>query len=171
MNNWLFRIAVARVQSQFRERGKMGMIYSAGGDDILESTTISLLNEDIITILRMFDSQEEESIFPELLLTSCVYGSFEVVPGKGLRLFVGENREQEFVPFANSEDLRKYLYDMIGFVYQSRKVACELPDDEIIDHLARNGYEEFVSDGNIVFDEGFVPPVLKSEKNVRSHGV
>ena len=167
MNNWLFRIAAARVRSQFIARGERGMIYSAGGDDILERTTILLLTEDIITILRMFDSKRKRTFFPNLLLTSCVYGPFGVAPGKGLR---GGN-EQKLVRFANSEDLRKYLYDMIGFVYQSRKVACELPDDEIIDPLARNGYEEFVSDGNIVFDEGFVPPVLKSEKNVRSHSV
>lgn len=69
------------------------------------------------------------------LLLSCFLEKVKVSGQEGLVI------DNKLHRFSNAEELRKYLYELIGFKYQSKAEAYIIPEDEIIDPMASPNFK------------------------------
>lgn len=158
----LIDIARARVDSYLRSiynntnlneqvRSNACQMRTSVDVDYIGKLTIIQLTRDIAEILDYYKYGEKSEIRVESLLSASTFGMV-VVPRIGLEVFVENKEMPAFVSFADAEELRRYLYGLVGFEYQSKEDAELLPENEVIDPMALPKYNVPISIDSYISD-------------------
>ena len=136
-------------------------------DEILEKLVVIQLTYDIRYMLRLFNTTSGYAYHMMNLLCSSIHGSVKVIAQRGLVIDYNLDGKPQFQKFNNSEELRAFLYDLVGFIYQPIEELYDEPEEEVIDPMISSNYNivdalSFLGDlGSI---EHVVTPKLKVYK-------
>ena len=138
-------------------------------DELLERATIIELTYDVADILYKFERNDKAQFPINDLLSACFSGKLSVISNFGLAIDFGNCGQSTLKPFGSSEELRMYLYELVGFQYQSKDVVNNETDEEVIDPMALNDFQSrhflsFITDFSS-FENFSVPKLVSKEKN------
>lgn len=131
----LSRVKQGYVQENGRVDGTLKRIENIDlildDNNLLEKLVDIELTNNIITMTKNIDGSCSNN-----LLVSCLDKKFEIKPGGTLIV------DGKFVTDLCRDELRKYLYDIVGFIYQTYDEVYLKADSEIMDPLAGRNYEK-----------------------------
>lgn len=136
-------------------------------DERLEKLVIIQLTYDIRYMLRLFNTTNGYVYHMNNLLCSAIHGSVKLVAQRGLVIDYDYKGKSHFQKFNSSEELRAFLYDLVGFIYQPKKEVHEIMVDEVDDPMICPNYDispalSFLGDLDII--EDIYTPKLKSKQ-------
>lgn len=99
-------------------------------NSLLEKLVDIKLTSDIMDIIK------NDGPCTSNLLVACLDKRFEITSGGALYV------DGKFVSEFYNEELRKYLYNVVGFIYQTYDEVYGKPNSEVMDPLAGRNYEE-----------------------------
>lgn len=103
---------------------------------LLEKMVAIELTSDVDYIVGHLSQNNDCEIDLKGLLASCISGKMVIIPGKGLSIDVGFSGNTSVIYFSTSEELRKFLYELVGFVFQSKEEVKNNPHAEIVDPMS-----------------------------------